>query len=100
MNKIAVQVMYPKSEKFNWEYYIPVHMRMVEEKMAPLNWFVMKGAEGVIPPTYQAIAFMVFEHQSQWEEAFAKTSAELLADIPMYTDAQPVIQVSEIITPM
>ncbi|GAB3383519.1 EthD family reductase [Spongiibacter taiwanensis] len=100
MNKIAVQVMYPQSEKFDWEYYIPVHMGMVQEKMKPLKWFVMKGAEGIIPPTYQAIAFMVFENQANWEAIFAQTSAELLADIPMYTDAQPTIQVSEILTPM
>lgn len=100
MNKIAVQVMYPKSEKFDWDYYIPVHMGMVEERMKPLKWFVMKGTGGMIPATYQAIACMVFEDQAGWEAVFAQTSADLLADIPMYTDAQPIIQVSELVTPM
>lgn len=97
MAKIAVQVLYPKSDKFDWEYYIPMHMGMVEEQMAPLSWFVMRGVDGLIPPTYQAIACMMFESQPEWEAIFAKTSEALLADIPMYTDARPIIQVSEIV---
>lgn len=99
MNKVSVQVMYPQSKKFDWNYYLSVHMSMVEEHLNPTSWFVMKGCEGMIPKTYQAIAFMTFNDQQAWETAFTKVGELLQTDIPKYTDAIPIIQVSDIITP-
>lgn len=95
MSKVQVQVMYPQSKEFDWGYYISKHMAMVEEKMDVLSWTVLEGIESITPPTYQAIASMIFENNDSFKNSFAAVGEEMLADIPKYTDATPIIQVSE-----
>ena|SRR5690554_2175910 len=99
MSKVLVQVMYPQSEKFDWDYYISHHMALVEEKMDLVSWTVLEGIEAITPPTYQAIASMIFKDSETFEKSFAKVGEEMLADIPKYTDATPIIQVSKFRSP-
>ena len=39
---------------------------------------------------------MTFESVEAFEAAMASDGAEIMADIPNYTNAQPVLQISEI----
>lgn len=97
MAKLIVHVMYPPSERFDWAYYKSTHMPMVGKEFDLLHWSVAKGIDSVVPATYQAIATLIFESRDDWEASFARMGQKLLADIPNYTDAQPVVQVTEFV---
>jgi uncharacterized protein (TIGR02118 family) len=53
------------------------------------------GAPGA-PPTYAAMGHLYFESLAAFEAAFLPHAQELLADVPNYTNIQPVIQISEV----
>ena len=96
MPQVIVHVMYPPSSRFDWDYYKSTHMTMVAREFDLISWSVAKGIDSVVPSTYQAIATLVFASRSVFEASFAKVAPQLLADIPKYTDAQPVVQVTEL----
>lgn len=96
MAKIQVQVMYPKGGKFDWDYYLSVHMPMVGRDMDLLNWSVLSGIEDGVPSTYVAIAVLQFADRDTFLKSFGAVGPQLQADIPNYTDVTPTIQVSEI----
>lgn len=95
MAQVIVHVMYPASKHFDWDYYTSTHMTMVGREMDLLHWTAAKGIDAAVPPTYQAIATLVFESREKWLQSFEKAGPNLLADIPNYTDAQPILQVTE-----
>jgi uncharacterized protein (TIGR02118 family) len=95
MPQVIVQVMYPPSSRFDWDYYKSTHMIMAGKEFDLVSWEVAKGIDSVLPSTYQAIATLVFASREVFEASFARVAPKLLADIPTYTDAQPVIQVTE-----
>ncbi|MDH0639311.1 MULTISPECIES: EthD family reductase [Pseudomonas] len=92
---INVQIMYPAGGSFDWDYYIGTHMPMAERELRPVEWSVFRGTNAGIPLTYVAVASIIFTDTEAWEAAFARAGAELLADIPNYTDITPILQVSE-----
>ena len=98
MSKTIVQVMYPVGGEFDWDYYLKVHMPMVEENLDLTSWSVLRGSDAAIPATYQAIAFMTFESEEKWAASFAKVAPKLLEDIPKYTNVTPTVQVSTVVT--
>jgi uncharacterized protein (TIGR02118 family) len=53
------------------------------------------GAVAGSPPAYLCIGRCYFETFAGFERGFAKHGPELAADIPNYTDAEAVLQVSE-----
>jgi uncharacterized protein (TIGR02118 family) len=53
------------------------------------------GAPGSAP-TYIAIGHLLFDSVEAFETAFAPHASEILADVPNYTNAKPVIQINQI----
>jgi uncharacterized protein (TIGR02118 family) len=85
-------------------YYTSKHMPMVKDRCAPAckGIAVDSGIAGGAPgakPTYIAIGYLTFDSVDAFEKAFAPHAQEILGDIPNYTNAQPVIQISEIKLP-
>ena len=46
-------------------------------------------------PIYTLIGDMVFPSLQHMQDAMAKHGAEIIADIPNYTNVQPIFQISE-----
>jgi uncharacterized protein (TIGR02118 family) len=100
---IKVSVLYPHSAaaKFDMTYYLETHMPMVQQKLgAPCKGIAVEqgvagGAPGA-PPTYIAMGHLFFESAAAFQAAFAPHAAAIMADIPNYTNAQPIIQLSEV----
>jgi uncharacterized protein (TIGR02118 family) len=74
------------------------------EKLLKPQGLVEIGIEKVVasadpgqPPEYQCIFSMTFKTMEEFQKAFETSAQELMADIPNYTDAQPLIQISEIV---
>ncbi len=96
MSQVHVHVLYPPSSRFDWSYYIETHMPLAGAKLDLVEWWVAKGVDATVPSTYQAIATLVFESVEKWNASFARAGAELMADFPNYTDATPVVQVTQV----
>jgi uncharacterized protein (TIGR02118 family) len=100
---IKVSVMYPAgtNTKFNMDYYCASHMPMVRSKLgAALKGMAveqgMAGGTPGAPPTYSAMGHLLFDSVADFQAAFTPHATEIMADIPNYTDIQPIIQISEI----
>lgn len=101
---IKVSVMYPNKAgaKFNHEYYRDSHMPLVKSKMgsALLYYTVDKGLAGGAPgegPTYLAMCHLFCDSVESFQSAFGPHSSTIMADIPNYTDLQPVLQISDVV---
>jgi uncharacterized protein (TIGR02118 family) len=100
---IRVNVVYPNKSgaTFDMEYYLSKHMPMVREKMgaALKAMTVDQGLNGGQPGTeaaYQVIASLLFDSAEAFQNAFIPHTAEIMADIPRYTNIAPTVQISEV----
>ncbi|HET7884365.1 MAG TPA: EthD family reductase [Acetobacteraceae bacterium] len=100
---IKLSVLYPAGTdaKFDIDYYCKSHMKMVGEKLGSacksmaVEQGIGGGAPGA-PPTYIAMGHLYFDSVSDFQAAFAPHASTIMADIPNYTNVQPVIQISEV----
>jgi uncharacterized protein (TIGR02118 family) len=100
---IKVSVFYPSGEntRFDIDYYCQRHMPMVQEKLgaACKGMAVEQGLGGATPgtpPTYAAMGHLYFDSLPEFQAAFAPHAATIMADVPNYTNIQPVLQISEV----
>ena len=99
---IRITVLYPNSDgaKFDMGYYTGKHMPMAKARLpgcrsvgADLG---MAGGTPGSKPTYIAIGYLTFDSVADFEKAFAQNGAEVIADVPNYTNVQPVLQINEV----
>ncbi|HEX7884022.1 MAG TPA: EthD family reductase [Afipia sp.] len=100
---IKVSVLYPNSPsvRFDMDYYRGKHMPLVREKSGPAckGIEVDQGLAGGAPgsaATYVAMGHILYESVEAFQAVFAQQGAAFLADIPNFTNAQPVIQISSV----
>lgn len=101
---IKVSVMYPNvpGARFNHEYYRDTHMPLVKARMGKYckYYTVDKGLSGDAPetaPTYVGMCHIFCDSVESFQAGFGPHAAEIMADIPKYTDLSPVIQISEVV---
>lgn len=101
---IKVSVMYPNTPgaRFDHAYYGNTHMPLVKSKMgqALLYYTVDKGLAGGAPgqpATYVAMCHLFCDSVESFQAAFGPHAQAIMADIPNYTDLQPVLQISEVV---
>jgi uncharacterized protein (TIGR02118 family) len=99
---VKVTIFYPNSPgaKFDMNYYTTSHMPMVQRKVSTCKGIAAeKGLAGGAPgsaPTYIAIGHLLFDSVEAFESAFAPHAPEILADVPNYTNVQPILQINQI----
>ena len=100
---IKVTVFYPNDEgkKFDMEYYCNNHMPMVQEKLGDACKSIaveqgLGGTEPGSPATYIAMGHLYLDSVEAFQAAFGPHAAEIMGDVPNYTDIQPSIQISEV----
>jgi len=102
---IRLSVLYPATlgTTFNWDYYQNQHLVLVRKLLPPLGMIkaeVDRGLGGFPPGSsapYHAIAHLFFAKMDDLQRTMDATAAELMADIPNYTNSQPVLQISEVV---
>jgi uncharacterized protein (TIGR02118 family) len=101
---IKVSVMYPNTPgaRFDHTYYRDKHMPMVKALMggACRYYTVDKGLEGGAPgtpPTYIGMCHIFCDSVETFQKGFGPHTAEIMADIPKYTDLTPILQISEVV---
>jgi uncharacterized protein (TIGR02118 family) len=100
---IKVTVFYPNEEgkNFDMDYYCTKHIPMVKEKCGSACKGAtidqgLGGPEPGSPATYVAMGHLLFESVEEFQNAFAPHAETIMADIPNYTEIQPLIQISEV----
>ena len=100
---IKVSVFYPNEEgkKFDMDYYRNSHIPMVQEKLGDACKGAaidqgLGGGEPGYPATYVAMVHLNFDSVEAFQTAFAPHAETIMADVPNYTDIQPVFQISEV----
>ena len=100
---IKVSVMYPNNPgaRFDHAYYRDKHMPLVAAKMGARckKYTVDKGLAGGAPgspATYVGMCHIYCESLEDFQAGFGPHTAEILGDIPNYTDIAPVLQISEV----
>ena len=101
---IKVSVMYPFAEgkTFNMEYYETKHMPMVAGLLGSnlVKYTIEKGVASGIPNQplpYMAIGIFYIKSLSDYQAAITPNRDAIRADFPNYTNAVPVILVSEVV---
>jgi uncharacterized protein (TIGR02118 family) len=99
---IKISVMYPHAPgaRFDHDYYRDRHMPMVKRLMgAHLRRYTidrgLAGGDPGSPPTYAAACHLYCDSVQAFQEGFGPHTAEILGDVPSYTDIKPVMQISE-----
>jgi uncharacterized protein (TIGR02118 family) len=97
---VVVSVVYPASSRFDLDYYMRSHMKLVRERWSDMGLQEARLLRGTYGPDgsaapYALITLLTFGSAQQFQAAVAKHGAELLGDIKNFTDAQPVLQLNE-----
>ena len=100
---IKVSVLYPNREggRFDCDYYCKTHIPLVQRLLAPtlMGVAVEQGIGGQVAGSiapFAAAGHLLFESVEAFQNAFGPHAAEIMGDIPNYTNIQPTIQIGEV----
>ena len=92
---IRVSVLYPAGDgiTFDHDYYRNTHVPMCTEA-----WNVGAEIDKSINGPYVAAVHLFFESMDAMQASMASPkTADIMADVANYTNAQPVMQISEVV---
>lgn len=99
---VKISVLYPSrpGARFDADYYLNRHMKLAGDLVGPYLKAV-SVERGIDTPQGPApfvfVANMWFESMETMQAAMNTHGPALMADIPNYTDIQPVIQLSSVV---
>jgi uncharacterized protein (TIGR02118 family) len=95
-----VTVLYPNKDgaQFNFDYYTKKHIPWVAGLVGK-SIEVRRGISSATgsPPPFVCLATIQVNSIAEFQTVFAKHGAEILADIPNYTNIEPFVQFDEIL---
>ncbi len=101
---IRIAAAYPRTEgkSFNLRYYLDAHLPLVRKKFSPYGLTKIEVDRGVEKPgggesPFFAIGYLYFKDLEGFQRAFKEVGSGVIADISLYTDVKPMIQVGEFI---
>jgi len=100
---IKVSVLYPNraDTKFDLTYYLSHHIPMVQRllgsalKGVSVEHGISGGGPGSSAP-YVTTGHLLFDSVQEYQRSFGEHGAEIMADIPKYTNSSPVLQIGEV----
>lgn len=103
---ISVLVLYPNApgSRFDVDYYLNRHLKLVRERLEPMGLrsmtIITEAAMNADaePQAYRLIADLRFDTMEATRRALAAHGPETQADIPNFTDVTPVIMIGEAAT--
>ncbi len=101
---ITLIIMYPDAEgaHFDMDYYIDKHIVMVKERCGDALKYcsVERGLGGAAPGSpapYRVISRICVDSMEDFEKYVAPHDPEFSADVPNFTNIQPIIQIDEVV---
>jgi len=95
---IRVSVLYPQGGKFDFDYYMNKHMKLVHKLLDPYGLVKSEVDKGIGDAPYVAAGHLIFQNPENMQKGLQAHDPELAADMVNYTDIKPKFQVSEIIS--
>jgi uncharacterized protein (TIGR02118 family) len=100
---IKVSVLYPNQAgtKFDMTYYLDHHIPMVRRLVGSVLKGVsvehgISGEQPGSPAPYIATGHLVFDSVREFQTSFGSHAQEIMADIPKYTNSEPLVQIGEV----
>jgi uncharacterized protein (TIGR02118 family) len=101
---ISVMVLYPNKpgSRFDMDYYVDRHLKLVRERLAPMGMRSMTYiAEAALDPsagpqTYRLVADLRFDDMEATRRALEAHGPETQTDIANFTDVEPIILIGEV----
>ena len=100
---IRVSALYPRRDgaRFDIDYYCSKHVPLVQRLVggAVRGVDVDHGLAGIAPGAPSpmlAMAHFLFDSVEAFQAAFAPHAAEIMGDVPNYTNLEPVFVISEV----
>jgi len=100
---IKLSVMYPNGDgkTFDMNYYLNTHIPLVAKLLgdAVKGATVEEGLVGVAPgstATYAAMGNIYFDSMESFQNSFGPNAPQILGDLPNFTNAEPVVQLSKV----
>lgn len=101
---IKMSVYYPANggSRFDHDYYRTHHLPLIRDRLgdACLRYEIDKGLSGGDPsraPEFAAACHIYAPDLQTFQQAFGAHRAEVVADVPNYTDIAPIVQISEVV---
>jgi uncharacterized protein (TIGR02118 family) len=94
---IRVSVLYPQGAKFDFNYYVNKHMRLVHKLLDSYGLVKTEVDKGIGTVPFVAAGHLVFFSIENMQKALQDHDAELGADLVNFTDVKPQFQISEIV---
>ena len=102
---IRVSVHYPSKAgaKFDHAYYAHKHMVLVRQRLGGLGLIraeIDKGLAGGAPGStapFLSIGYLYFNTVQDFQKAMKAHGAELMGDLPSFTNVTPEVQISEVV---
>lgn len=101
---IKVSVFYQNGEgkTFDVDYYSNKHIPMIQTLLgsAMKAITVEKGLAGGTPDApapYAAMANLYFDSVADFQNSFGPQAEKIMADLPNYTNSEPLVQISEVL---
>ena len=100
---IKANVLYPHKDggNFDMTYYLTKHMPLVKERLGgalksmSVDEGIAGGAPGSTPP-FAVVASLIFDNIADLQSSLGTHAAELMADVPNFTNIEPSMQISEV----
>ena len=91
-----VTILYPTGDDatFDLDYYCNKHMPLLSERLgdACKGW----GVDKVVSGPYQAIGWALVDSLDAFNAAMGEHGAEIMADVPNYTNVSPQLVIGEV----
>lgn len=101
---IKLTVLYPNAQggRFDLAYYTERHVPLVLQRCgnAIKRGEIEQGIAGLEPgsePPFRIAAHLLFDSTETMQASFGRHLAEIVADIPNFTNIQPTVQISELL---
>lgn len=102
---IRISFLYPNEpgKKFDHSYFAHTHMALVKKRLSALGLIRVEVDRGIAGAALESeapfisAAHLYFNSAEEFRKAIAACGAELMGDVPNYTDIQPQMQMSEMV---
>ena len=100
-----VVMLYPQSSdsRFDMNYFLTKHIPRIQEifkNLGLLNLEVQQGIASAMPgqsAPFICICSFLFENLEGFQQGMTAQGAWIIGDVPNYTNAQPQIQISQVV---
>ena len=104
MIRVTVAYRNESGKKFDWDYFTGPHNRLVHRELDSRGLVSLEQDKGIssadpnAPPPFVALAHLTFNTIEEVHQAFQAVGGTVMGDIPNYTEIEPTIQISEIVS--